>query len=106
MQTITYDPYSPDIRENPYPVYRYLRDEAPVYRHPDKGYFVVSRFADVLETLYDFETYKSGAGITLEGLPPDVQPEMITMDPPRHDELRALVKRAFTPRAILSLIHI
>ena len=102
-ETITYDPYSPDLRENPYPVYRYLRDEAPVYRHPDKGYFVVSRFADVLETLYDHETYKSGAGITLEGLPPDVQPEMITMDPPRHDELRALVKRAFTPRAISAL---
>jgi cytochrome P450 len=102
-ETITYDPYAADLRENPYPVYRYLRDEAPVYRHPDKGYFVVSRFADVLETLYDHETYKSGAGITLEGLPPDVQPEMITMDPPRHDELRALVKRAFTPRAISAL---
>jgi cytochrome P450 len=103
MKTIVYDPYSADIRENPYPVYRYLRDEAPLYRHPDKGFFVVSRFADVLETLYDYETYKSGAGITLEGLPADVQPEMITMDPPRHDELRALVKRAFTPRAISAL---
>src|SRR5690606_20498186 len=42
-------------------------------------------------------------GITLEGLPPDVQPEMITMDPPRHSELRALVKRAFTPRAVAAL---
>jgi cytochrome P450 len=103
MKTIVYDPYSPDIRENPYPLYRYLRDEAPLYEHPDKGFFVVSRFADVLETLYDYETYKSGAGITLEGLPPDVQPEMITMDPPRHDELRSLVKRAFTPRAISAL---
>jgi cytochrome P450 len=100
---LAYDPYSADIRENPYAVYQYLRDEAPVYQNPDKGFYVVSRFADVLETLYDFETYKSGAGITLEGLPPDVQPEMITMDPPRHDELRALVKRAFTPRAISAL---
>ena len=63
--TIVYDPYAPDIRENPYPLYRYLRDEAPLYRNPEKGFFVVSRFADVLETLYDFETYKSGEGITL-----------------------------------------
>jgi len=48
---------------------------------PDKGFFAVSRFADVLETLHDWKTYSSGKGITLEGLPPDVQPEMITMDP-------------------------
>ena len=54
-------------------------------------------------SLYDWETYSSAKGITLEGLPPDVQPEMITMDPPRHDELRALVKRAFTPTAISAL---
>ncbi|MFA5884603.1 MAG: cytochrome P450 [Acidimicrobiia bacterium] len=98
-----YDPYAADLRANPYPTYAWLRDEAPVYRNPDKGFYAVSRFADVLETLYDWKTYSSASGITLEGLPPDVQPEMITMDPPRHDELRTLVKRAFTPRAINAL---
>ena len=97
---VTYDPYSADIRENPYPVYQYLRDEAPIYRHPEKGFYVLSRFADVLGVLHDWETYSSAKGITLEGLPPDVQPEMITMDPPRHDDLRGLVKRVFTPKAI------
>jgi len=98
-----YDPYAPELRADPYPVYAWLRDHAPVYRHPTKGFFAVSRFADVLETLHDWQTYSSAKGITLEGLPPDIQPEMITMDPPRHDELRALVKRAFTPRAIAAL---
>ena len=100
---VRYDPYAADIRENPYPIYQYLRDEAPIYRNPDKGFYVLSRFADVLGVLHDWETYSSAKGITLEGLPPDVQPEMITMDPPRHDELRDLVKRAFTPKAIGAL---
>jgi cytochrome P450 len=100
VPTVEYDPYSSDMRDNPYPVYQYLRDEAPIYQHPQKGFFVLSRFADVLGVLHDWETYSSAKGITLEGLPPDVQPEMITMDPPRHDDLRSLVKRAFTPRAI------
>lgn len=100
---VVYDPYAAELRENPYPVYQYLRDEAPLYRNPDKGFYVLSRFADVLGVLHDWQTYSSAQGITLEGLPPDVQPEMITMDPPRHHELRDLVKRAFTPKAIGAL---
>lgn len=98
-----YDPYAAGLRANPEPVYAWLREEAPVYRHPEKGFYALSRFADVLAVLHDWTTYSSAQGITLEGLPPDVQPEMITMDPPRHDELRALVKRAFTPRAVAAL---
>jgi cytochrome P450 len=100
---LAYDPYAPDLAADPYPVYRWLRDDAPVYRHPDKGFYAVSRFTDVLAMLHDWATFSSAHGITLEGLPPDVQPEMITMDPPRHHELRSLVKRAFTPRAIAAL---
>ena len=98
-----YDPYAADLRADPYPTYAWLREHAPVYRHPEKGFYALSRFDDVLATLHDWSAYSSAQGITLEGLPPDIQPEMITMDPPRHDELRALVKRAFTPRAIAEL---
>ena len=98
-----YDPYAPALWDDPTPTYTWLREEAPVYRHPEKGFYALSRFADVLTTLHDWETFSSAQGITLEGLPPDVQPEMITMDPPRHDELRSLVKRAFTPRSVAAL---
>lgn len=98
-----YDPYAPELRADPQPTYAWLRDEAPVYRNPDKGFYALSRFADVLATLHDWTTFSSARGITLEGLPADVQPEMITMDPPRHDALRALVKRAFTPRSAAAL---
>jgi cytochrome P450 len=98
-----YDPYAADLRADPYPVYTWLREDAPVYRNPDKGFFALSRFADVLGVLHDWSTFSSAQGITLEGLPPDIQPEMITMDPPRHGELRSIVKRAFTPRAVAAL---
>ncbi|MBM3693469.1 MAG: cytochrome P450 [Actinomycetota bacterium] len=98
-----YDPYAADLRADPQPVYSWLREDAPVYQNPDKGFFALSRFADVLEVLHDWSTFSSAQGITLEGLPPDIQPEMITMDPPRHSDLRSIVKRAFTPRAVAAL---
>jgi hypothetical protein len=98
-----YDPYAADLRADPQPVYTWLREDAPVYRNPEKGFYALSRFADVLAVLHDWSTFSSAQGITLEGLPPDIQPEMITMDPPRHSDLRSIVKRAFTPRAVAAL---
>ena len=101
--SVAYDPYAPELRQDPYPVYSWLREQAPLYRHPEKGFFALSRFADILEAIHDWETFSSAHGVTLEGVMTDVQPEMITMDPPRHDELRTLVKRAFTPASINAL---
>ena len=45
---VRYDPYAADLRADPYPTYAWLREEAPVYHHPDKGFFALSRFGDVL----------------------------------------------------------
>lgn len=100
---VLYDPYDHGLHADPYPRYRRMRDDAPVYRHPEQGWFALTRQADVLDAVNDWRTFSSADGITLEGLPPDVQPEMISMDPPRHDELRDLVKRVFTPRRIAEL---
>ncbi len=100
---IEYDPYSHELHAEPYGVYRALRDHAPVYRNPEHGYYALTRHADVFAALHDWHTLSSADGITLEGLPPDIQPEMITMDPPRHDELRDIVKPAFAPKRIAVL---
>ncbi len=97
---VRYDPYDHELHRDPYPRYAQLRDDAPVYEHPEQGWFALTRHADVLAAVHDWPRFSSADGITLEGLPPDVQPEMIAMDPPRHDELRDLVKRAFTPRRV------
>ena len=100
MDAVYYDPYDHKLHDDPYPVYRRMRDTAPVYQHPEQGWFALTRHADVFAAIFDWQRLSSAEGITLEGLPADIQPEMISMDPPRHEELRHFVKRVFTPRRI------
>lgn len=101
---IRYDPFDVDIHHDPYPTYRLLRDEAPVYRAADSGTWVLSRHHDVIGALLDHHSYSSVNGVF--PAPPGSRvmesflPMMIMMDPPRHDQLRALVSKAFTPRRI------
>lgn len=113
MPTLVYDPYDPAIDRDPHPVWRRLRDEAPLYYNEEHGFYALSRFADVLAASLDWQTYSSARGTVLElmdttrirpGEPPgDRFGMMIFMDPPRHDVLRGLVSRAFTPRRVASL---
>jgi cytochrome P450 len=97
------DIFSPEFQEDPYPSYALLRKGAPVYREPRYGVYVLTRFADVDATLRDHETFRSGAGPAPMPMPSDrpgmsMLPLLAATDPPHHDQLRALVSRAFTPR--------
>jgi cytochrome P450 len=104
---IRYDPFDADIHDDPYPTYRLLRDEAPVYRATDSNTWVLSRHRDVIAALLDHHSYSSVNGVfparpgsrVMESL----LPMMIVMDPPRHNQLRALVSKAFTPRRIAAM---
>lgn len=104
---IRYDPFDADIQDDPYPTYRLLRDEAPVYRAEDSNTWVISRHEDVSAALLDHDVFSSVNGVF--PTPPgstfveSFLPMMIMMDPPRHDQLRALVSRAFTPRRVAAL---
>ncbi|HEY9264567.1 MAG TPA: cytochrome P450, partial [Mycobacterium sp.] len=104
---IRYDPFDASILNDPYPTYRSLRDTAPVYRAEESHTWVLSRHADVQAAALDHGTYSSVDGIF--PTPPGSDfigsflPIMIVMDPPRHDQLRALVSRAFTPRRVAGL---
>ena len=98
---VEFNPYAHDVHDDPFRVYRRLRDEAPVYRNDALGFWALSRYDDVLAALHDPETYCSRHGITLEQKPEF--PMLITTDPPRHTELRRLVSRAFTPRRAADL---
>ncbi|MGZ4802359.1 MAG: cytochrome P450 [Acidimicrobiia bacterium] len=100
---VRFDPYSYEHHEDPYPTYRRLRDEAPAYLDPDRGFWALSRHDDVRAAIDDWPTFSSTGGITLERRTRDVEPMLIEMDPPRHTELRALVSRAFTPRRVADL---
>ncbi|HVU73888.1 MAG TPA: cytochrome P450 [Mycobacteriales bacterium] len=95
-----YDPYDVTIDADPYPVYRRLRDEAPLYYNERLDFWGLSRFVDVEAALKDSKRLSSAKGDILEVvkadpvMPPSV---FINEDPPEHTMHRALVARAFTP---------
>jgi cytochrome P450 len=102
-----YDPFSHELHEDPYPVYRTLRDDHPVYYCEARKCWALSRFADVWDAVHDPITFSSAQGVFpgMGDLDPDMNaenfPVMIMMDPPRHTQLRSLVNRAFTRRRML-----
>jgi hypothetical protein len=97
----TFNPYSYEFHEDPFPVYRALRDDAPCYHNPDLDFWAISRYDDVLAALHDPHTYCSRYGISLEQ--DNALPMLLTTDPPDHTELRRAVSRAFTPRRVADL---
>src|SRR3954447_10415627 len=103
---IYYDPYDTTIDADPYPVWKRLRDERPLYYNEKHDFYALSRFADVENGLSDWKTYISGKGTLLEIIKSgmEVPPgSIIFEDPPDHDLHRALLSRVFRPRAIADL---
>ena len=124
-----YEPFSEAVREDPYPYYAALRDEAPVYWAEGAQAWCVSRYDDVQFVLRNAELFSSDAMRTmLMGAPAGVDPledpgvmqralaltqalafpmeelisarNLIAEDPPRHTAMRNLVNRGFTPRRV------
>ena len=100
-----YNPFSDAVQEDPYPSYRWLRDEAPCYHDEELDFFALSRFEDVWEATLDWETYSSRLGPLIEnkGELPGEFFSILGMDPPRHTRIRNIVSRGFTPRRIAAL---
>src|SRR5688500_2560551 len=96
------DLFDPAIQADPYPAYARLRAEAPVYREPRFGSYVLTRFADVYGALRDHATFSSERGISPRSAAGGGM-TIITSDPPRHTHLRQTVIRAFTPRTVAAL---
>jgi cytochrome P450 len=103
---VYYDPYDVGIHADPYPVFRRLREEAPLYRNDVHNFYAVSRFEDVERGLVDRETYISGRGAILElinagiAVPSGV---LVFEDPPIHTVHRSLLSRVFTPKKMNAL---
>jgi cytochrome P450 len=98
---VSYDPYDFAIDDDPYPVWRRLREEAPLYYNEKYAFFALSRFADVEQGLIDWETFRSGRGSILELIRADFEvPSGLVLfeDPPVHDVHRGLMSRVFTPK--------
>ncbi len=104
------------VDDPPYELFAELRRETPVHwspnaRYPEEGgFWSLTRAADVHAATRDFTTFSSEQrGIFLcddVGAPLDIQRlQMISMDPPRHDRLKQLIGKAFTPKRIAEHEH-
>jgi cytochrome P450 len=102
---VEYDPFSYEIDQDPYPVYRWMRDFAPAYRNERLDFWALTRFEDNLAALVDSASYSSTWGTSLEFMdgPKDGLGLMIFMDPPRHTRYRQLVSKVFTPGRVATL---
>jgi cholest-4-en-3-one 26-monooxygenase len=96
----------------PHDLFRQMRAECPVHRSPDipmfpeeEGFWSVTTADGVREVSLDWQTYSSEKGGILAGteagLPLELTTAMfIAMDPPKHDRIKALFQRGFTPKRI------
>jgi cytochrome P450 len=98
---LVYDPYDYEIDDDPHPIWKRMRDEAPLYYNAQYDFYALSRFADVFAASVDHETYSSNRGTVIELMDePMKDPPMIFMDPPQHTRFRKLVSRKFTQRQV------
>jgi cytochrome P450 len=103
---VWYDPYDPAISANPFPTFRRLRDEAPVYYNEQYDFWALSRHTDVEKALVDWETFSSSRSDILEIIQGDFDlPSGVVMfeDPPVHMMHRGLMSRVFTPKRMNAL---
>ena len=107
MSAVNYSPWDYQIHDDPYPTYARLREEAPLYRNETQSFWALSRHADVTAAFVDWARFSSANGVSLE--PAASGPNayrttsFLSMDPPRHERMRLLVSRGFTPRRIQEL---
>lgn len=103
---VYWDPYNVEINANPYPVYRRLRDEAPLFYNEELDFYLVSRYVDVDRCLLDKDTFSSARSDILEFIKQDIDiPKgmFIWEDPPLHTIYRNIVARVFTPKRMNDL---
>src|SRR4051812_614375 len=101
-----YDPWNVELNADPYPMFRRLRDEVPLYYNDVHDFYAVSRFEEVNRALVDYKTFSSAKGAVLEIVKSGIEiPSgmLVFEDPPLHDIHRSLLARAFTPRVINGL---
>ena len=101
---LVFNPVAPDYFENPYEIYRRMRDEAPIYYDEVEDFYALTRHADVAAALKDYESFSSARGCDLSMVRTGEVPQksIIFMDPPDHRHMRSLLNKAFTPRAVQS----
>jgi cytochrome P450/ferredoxin-NADP reductase len=99
---IEYDPFSQEFQTDPFPVYRWMRDEAPVFYSEKWNWWALSRFEDVRAAATDPQTFLSYEGIDIDDTAKDQSgPGFLPdIDNPRHDQIRRMIQPQLLPNRI------
>ncbi len=106
---VVYNPLSRQTAQDPYPVYAALRERDPVHRSGLMNAWLFTRHADIDTILRDHRRFGNDprkgnlSRRQRANLPADEEFTMLFLDPPDHKRLRALVNKAFTPKAVNAL---
>ncbi len=97
-----YNPFAPGFYDDPFTVYRWMRDEAPVFHSERWGWWALSRFDDVRAAALDADTFRSFEGMDIDNTVGDqAGPGFLpNLDDPRHRQIRKIVQPSFLPRRI------
>jgi cytochrome P450 len=99
--------HEPDFyRSDPYPAFRSLREQSPVHWHAPGGWWALSRWADIRWVSGQPDLFSNAGGVMIPD-PAEIGPDdldlMLFTDPPRHRQLRRVIKDLFAPRRIRAL---
>ncbi|HET7667197.1 MAG TPA: cytochrome P450, partial [Mycobacterium sp.] len=104
---LVFDPYDYDFHEDPYPYYKRMRDEAPLYRNDELKFWALSRHSDVLQGFRNSTALSNLLGVSLDPISRTADAHKVmsflALDDPAHLRLRTLVSKGFTPRRIREL---
>ncbi|HEX2285434.1 MAG TPA: cytochrome P450 [Mycobacterium sp.] len=107
VSDLVLDPYDYDFHEDPYPYYRRLRHEAPLYRNDELKFWALSRHSDVLAGFRNSTALSNRYGVSLDPISRTLDAHKVmsflALDDPAHLRLRTLVSKGFTPRRIREL---
>jgi cytochrome P450 len=109
-----FDPFLPEQREDPYPIYARARREEPVFYSPRLNLWVVTRYADIVAVTRDTDRFSSFNSLYIRAEPiPEVRAvlregyeeftSLVQSDPPDHTRVRAVFGKAFTPQRVAAL---
>ncbi len=108
-----------DVQQCPYDAYKKLREEAPVYKDPKTGFFIITKYKDVRAVLNDTENFKNSLGAAAQKEDANINsdhvkkgiklfkekgwvpaPTLAGRDDPNHKEMRSIFNQAFRPSKI------
>lgn len=106
----------PDLQKCPWEFYSKLRNEAPVYKEPETGFYIVSRYQDITDISRNTAIFSNDLNFHYlsHATPPEAhaiyaagyeRPQTLhRTDPPLHTSHRRLVDRAFTMPRVKSMV--